>query len=198
MGSPFRIASGGAAPVRRTVLSLRMAISARPLGLLLLLALAVLSMAGGAAGDMSYSEPMRLQNPPESIATPALKCSVCVVSCDAIQHELRQVKKWTESKIMEAFEAAVALLGDQYGYSDADGVPQDIQRGRIPVATGLKIRTEYQDIVEALSGEFEDEMLASYESDFRSFRREFCVTRNKVCTPDAAQLSAPAYKPEGY
>ena len=29
------------------------------------------------------------------------------------------------------------------------------------MATGLKIRTEFQDIVEALSGEFEDEMLAS-------------------------------------
>ena len=169
----------------------------RPLGMLLLV-LAVLSMAGGAAGDMSYSEPMRLQNPPESISTPALKCSVCVVSCDAIQHELRQVKKWTESKIMEAFESAVALLGDQYGYSDADGAPQYIQRGRIPVATGLKIRTEYQDIVEALSGEFEDEMLAAYDNDFRSFRKEFCVTRNKVCKADAPQITAPAFKPEGY
>ena len=29
------------------------------------------------------------------------------------------------------------------------------------MATGLKIRSEFQDIVEALSGEFEDEMLAS-------------------------------------
>ena len=148
--------------------------------------------------DMRYSEPMRLQNPPQSIATPELKCSVCVVSCDAIQHELQQVKKWTESKIMEAFEGAVALLGDQYGYSDAEGIPQYIQRGRIPVATGLKIRTEYQDIVEALSGEFEDEMLASYQNDFRSFRNEFCVTRNKVCKADAPQLNAPVYKPEGY
>ena len=44
-------------------------------------------------------EQQRLQNAPESIAaTLALKCSVCVVVCDAIQLELRQVKKWTESK----------------------------------------------------------------------------------------------------
>lgn len=167
-------------------------------GLLMLLVVAMVLGPAPTFADMAYSEPMRLQNPPESIATPELKCSVCVVSCDAIQHELRQVKKWTESKIMEAFEGAVALLGDQYGYSDADGIPQYIQRGRIPVATGLKIRTEYQDIVEALSGEFEDEMLASYENDFRSFRREFCVTRNKVCAADAPQLNAAAYKPEGY
>ena len=126
---------------------------------------------------------------------------VCIVITDVQQrppHELQQVKKWTESKIMDAFEGAVALLGDQYGYSDAEGIPQYIQRGRIPVATGLKIRTEYQDIVEALSGEFEDEMLNSYNNDFRSFRKEFCVTRNKVCKPDAPQLNAAAYKPEGY
>ena len=89
--------------------------------------LALLLLQGGAAADMAYSEPMRLQSPPESIATPELKCSVCVVSCDAIRHELQAVTKWTESRIMEAFESAVALLGDQYGFSDAEGMPQYIQ-----------------------------------------------------------------------
>jgi hypothetical protein len=45
-------------------------------------------------------EQQRLQNPPESIATTlALTCSVCVVVCDTIQLELRQVKKWTESSV---------------------------------------------------------------------------------------------------
>jgi|EP01049_Picozoa_sp_SAG25_P003987 hypothetical protein len=63
---------------------------------------------------------------------------------------------------MDAFEKAVALLGDQYGYSDADGYACYTQRGNVPVATGLKIRTEFQDQVEALSGEFEDEMLDLY------------------------------------
>ena len=89
--------------------------------------LVLLLLQGGAAADMAYSEPMRLQSPPESITTPELKCSVCVVSCDAIRHELQAVTKWTESRIMEAFESAVALLGDQYGFSDAEGMPQYIQ-----------------------------------------------------------------------
>ena len=97
--------------------------------------LALLLLQGGAAADMAYSEPMRLQSPPESITTPELKCSVCVVSCDAIRHELQAVTKWTESRIMEAFESAVALLGDQYGFSDAEGMPQYIQvRAPAPAA----------------------------------------------------------------
>ena len=73
------------------------------------------------AQKMEYSEAMRLQNPPEGLDKPGLKCSACVVACDAIRHELQQVPKWTELKIMEAFEKAVTLLGDQYGYSDAEG-----------------------------------------------------------------------------
>lgn len=100
------------------------------------LVLALLLLQGGAAADMAYSEPMRLQSPPESITTPELKCSVCVVSCDAIRHELQAVTKWTESRIMEAFESAVALLGDQYGFSDAEGMPQYIQVRPCPCGCG--------------------------------------------------------------
>ena len=76
-----------------------------------------------------------------------LKCSVCVVACDVVQYKLRQVKLWTESAIMDAFESASVLMGEQYGYSDAQGYPEYIQRGKKPVATGLKIRTEFQDQV---------------------------------------------------
>ena len=103
---------------------------------LMLPPLALLLLQGGAAADMAYSEPMRLQSPPESITTPELKCSVCVVSCDAIRYELQAVTKWTESRIMEAFESAVALLGDQYGFSDAEGMPQYIQVRPCPCGCG--------------------------------------------------------------
>ena len=72
-----------------------------------------------AGSQLEYSDPMRLQSPPESINKPELKCSVCVVACDAVQHQLQQVKSWTESAIMDSFEKAATLLGEQYGYSDA-------------------------------------------------------------------------------
>ena len=111
----------------------------------LLLAVAFLLLP--ARADMEYSEPMRLQNPPESINKPELKCSVCLIACDAVQHQLLSLKKMTELKIMDSFEKATKLLGEQYGYSDAQGYPEYIQRGKKPVATGLKIRTEFQDQV---------------------------------------------------
>ena len=166
-------------------------------------------MGTATAQKMEYGEAMRLQNPPEGLDKPGLKCSACVVSCDAIRHELQQVPKWTELKIMEAFEKAVTLLGDQYGFSDAEGHACYVQvsspspppsfslclslfhslalhvspasrsarcttettacawqRGKVPVATGLKIRTEFQDQVEALTGEFEEEMLEMYQEDY--------------------------------
>eukprot|EP01048_Picozoa_sp_COSAG05_P030353 COSAG05_NODE_10492_length_562_cov_1.311015_1_plen_159_part_10 len=158
------------APVRRRRCGAGVASALLALSIALLAATQPVS-----AQKMEYSDAMRLQSPPEGLDKPGLKCSACVVACDAIRHELQQVSKWTELKIMEAFEKAVTLLGDQYGYSDAEGHACYVQRGKVPVATELKIRTEFQDQVEALSGEFEEEMLEMYQKDHGAFRTEFCV-----------------------
>merc|ERR1711865_86652 len=98
----------------------------------------------------------------------------------------------------EAFEKAVTLLGDQYGFSDAEGHACYVQRGKVPVATGLKIRTEFQDQVEALTGEFEEEMLEMYQEDYGTFRNEFCVKKTKMCKAADPQLDAAPFTTLSY
>jgi|EP01049_Picozoa_sp_SAG25_P003988 hypothetical protein len=68
--------------------------SRRPARLVLLVLLALLRAPSGAeAKKMEYGQGMRLQNPPEGLDKPGLKCSACVVACDAIRHELKQVTR---------------------------------------------------------------------------------------------------------